>query len=250
MPANTLNFRDLGGLAAADGHVRHGLLFRSEGPRNFTPAQFATLQAMGFRSIVDLRSASERVAVPHAWHGPDCRWLELDVNADLRVFGHDGRERLLKGPEAEIAITTMSDTYREIVGALAPHWPTIGAALLAGSVPMFLNCTAGKDRTGVAIALLLELAGVPRDVILEDYMRSSVFRDNLVLSGELEAGLMASFGFMPSPEQVEALIGVRAEYLEAAWDEIARSWSDVPGYFAAAGLDRATQHSIRAVLVE
>jgi protein-tyrosine phosphatase len=250
MAADSLNFRDLGGLLAAGGRTRCGVLYRSEGPRNFSPGQLETLQGMGFRSIVDLRSAQERKEAPHVWHGPDCRWLELDVNADLRVFGHHGRDRLLMGPEPEIAIATMAETFREIVGALIPHWPVIAGALLGGEVPMLLNCTAGKDRTGVAIALLLEVAGVSRDVILQDYMRSEVFSDNLKRGDQLEPGLMASFGFMPSQGQIDALIGVRADYLEAAWDEVARGWSDVPGYFAAAGLDGAVQQRIRAVLVE
>lgn len=249
MPATNLNFRDLGGLPAAGGVTRTGVLFRSEGPRNFTPAQLATLQTMGFRSIVDLRSASEREAAPHDWHSDDCRWLELDVNADLRVFGHDGRERLLLGPEPEIAIETMAATYREIVGALLPHWPALAGALLEGEVPMFLNCTAGKDRTGVAIALLLELAGVSRDAIQSDYQRSAIFGDNLIGEGTLDAQLMQTFGFLPSRGQIDALIGVRAEYLEAVWDEVARGWGDVPAYFAASGLDGDVQQRVRAVLV-
>ena len=250
MPASKLNFRDVGGLPAAGGRVRGGVLFRSEGPRNFLPDQLASLRDIGFRSIIDLRSAREREEAPHDWHGPDCRWLGLDVNADLRVFGHDGRERLIKGPEPEIAIATMADTYREIVGALLPHWQAIAEALLSGEVPMLLNCTAGKDRTGVAIALLLEIAGVSREIIMRDYLRSVIFGENLTRAGEVEPGMMASFGFMPSPGQVEALIGVRADYLDAAWDELALRWSDVPTYFAAAGLDGATQRRIRAVLVD
>jgi len=250
MASIDLNFRDIGGLPAGSGQTRSGVLFRSEGPRNFTAEQREKLQAINFRSIVDLRSAGERAQMPHDWHGPDCRWLELEVNADLRVFGDQGRERLMKGPAPEIAIATMAETYREIIGALLPHWLVIGETLLAGDVPMLLNCTAGKDRTGVAIALLLELAGVSRQAIVEDYMRSAVFGDNLVRAGELEPGMMASYGFMPSPGQVDALIGVRADYLEAAWDELARGWSDVPGYFAAAGLDKDMQRRIRAVLVD
>lgn len=250
MPAESLNFRDLGGLPASGGVTRSGVLYRSEGPRNFAPAQLEALQDIGFRSIVDLRSAQERTKAPHAWHGPECRWLELDVNADLRVFGHDGRERLILGPEPEIAVSTMAETYREVVVALMRHWPIIAGALLDGDVPMLLNCTAGKDRTGVAIALLLELAGVPRDAIIEDYLRSVRFTENLVRSGELEAGLMASFGFMPSPGQIDALIGVRAEYLEAAWDQIENGWGEVSGYFAAAGLNMNEQRRIRAALVK
>ncbi|MDE2563112.1 MAG: tyrosine-protein phosphatase [Sphingomonadales bacterium] len=250
MPADNLNFRDIGGLAAGGGRTRSGVLYRSEGPRNFAPGQLAALRGLGIRSIIDLRSALEREEAPHDWQGPDCRWLGFDVDADLRVFGNDGRERLRIGPEPEIAISTMAETYREIVGALLPHWPAIADALLGRGVPVLLNCTAGKDRTGVAIALLLELAGVSRDAIVRDYMRSTVFSDNLKRSDDLEAGLLSTFGFMPSAGQVDALIGVREDYLEAAWDELARKWTDVRGYFLAAGLDGAVQRRIGALLVD
>jgi hypothetical protein len=92
----------------------------------------------------------------------------------------------------------------------APMTAGAGCARKAGEVPMMVNCTAGKDRTGVAIALLLELAGVPRDAIVEDYMRSAIFGENLVRAGELEPGMMASFGFMPSAAQVDAHHMVKA----------------------------------------
>lgn len=249
MPVSSLNFRDLGGLLATGGHIRQGVLYRSEGPRNFAPAQLRALQDIGFRTIVDLRSAGERADMPHEWHGPECRWLGLEVKADLRVFGEDGRHRLLQGPDLGIAVSTMVETYREIVGALLPHWPAIAEVLLNGAVPVLFNCTAGKDRTGVAIALLLEMAGVPRDVIMADYLRSAVFGENMARDGEIEPGFMASYGFMPSPDQVQALIGVRTDYLEAAWDEINRNWSDVADYFVAAGIDHPTQRRIGRILV-
>ena len=61
---------------------------------------------------------------------------------------------------------------------------------------------------------------------------------------------MGSYGFLPSPGQIEALIGVRADYLEAAWDVIDQEWSGVPGYMAQAGIDEADQLRIRRVLVD
>ena len=249
MALSTLNIRDLGGLPAADGHVREGVLLRSEGPRNFTADQFAALQGKGIKAIIDLRSAHERNEAPHDWQGPDCRWHGLDVNADLRVFGNEGRERLSRGPEPQLAIEAMVDAYREIVGALLPHWRVIGDALIAGATPILVNCTAGKDRTGVSIALLLEIAGVSRENIMQDYLRSSIFGENLARSGVLESALVASYGFMPSPGQVDALIGVRPDYLQAAWAEIGRGWGDAPSYFEHAGLDAAQQRRIRSVLV-
>jgi protein-tyrosine phosphatase len=249
MPLNTLNFRDLGGIEAGSGRVRDGMLYRSEGPANFGADQITALRQLDIRSIVDLRSARERGTAPHDWQDSVCRWLQLDVNADLRVFGEDGRERLSRGTDTAIAIDTMVDTYLEIPGAMLPHWPVIGDALHSGSGAVMVCCTAGKDRTGVAIAVLLELAGVPRDAIMRDYLRSSIFGENIKGRGTLEADLMASYGFLPSQEQIDALIGVRPEYLQAAWDLIDKNWSGTTGYLAAAGIDEARQSAIAGQLL-
>jgi protein-tyrosine phosphatase len=245
-----LNFRDLGGLPANQGATAAGKLFRSEGPRNFTPMQIEELRSFQIRTIIDLRSGQEREEVPHQWHPPTCRWLGLEVDADLRVFGDEGRERLSQGTDPAIAVETMKDAYRSIPGSLAPHWPVIAEALVADHVPALINCTAGKDRTGVAVAFLLESVGVSRDHILQDYLKSSVFGENMVRAGTIEAGFINSYGFLPSPGQIDALVGVRAEYLEAAWSEVDKRWNGLDNYFADAGIDRNMREAIGDMLVE
>ena len=250
MVLHMLNFRDLGGLPAGSGAIRPGILYRSEGPANLTAEQQSAMAALGIRNIVDLRSAREQESAPHGWHGDGCNWRTLHVDADLRVFGNEGRERLLASPDPQIAIDTMVETYREIPAALMKHWSAIGDCLAEDELPVLVNCTAGKDRTGVVVALILEMAGVSRDVIVADYMRSHIFAQNILRSGTLEAGFMGSYGFMPSEGQVDALIGVRSEYLEAAFDTIEREWSGVPQYLAEAGLAIPEQQRIAQVLVE
>ncbi|NBU84732.1 MAG: tyrosine-protein phosphatase [Sphingomonadaceae bacterium] len=249
-PLTSLNFRDLSGLPAAGGRVRPGTLYRSEGPRNFSAEQLAELRSLNIRAIIDLRSSQERAEAPHEWHNDHCHWLGLDVEADLRVFGFEGRERLSKGPEPEIAIETMRETYRFIPRSLLNHWRAIAETLLDERVPALVNCTAGKDRTGVAVALLLELAGVSREVILLDYLASSIFGDNMFRAGTIEPGFMGSYGFLPSPGQIDALVGVRPDYLEAAWDEVDQVHGGSVRYFEQAGLDAKVQAALRTILVE
>ena len=169
--------------------------------------------------------------------------------ADIRVFGDAGRTRLLAGPEPEIAIQSMVDTYREIPAALMPHWSKIGECLLAEG-PVLINCTAGKDRTGVAVAVLLEMLGVSRKTIMQDYLQSNIYGENLRRGGGLEAALRQTLGFLPSEGQVDALIGVRAEYLHAAWHQIERGSRHVTTYLADAGLGLATQNEIKKRMIE
>ncbi|MEH6758583.1 MAG: tyrosine-protein phosphatase [Parasphingorhabdus sp.] len=249
-PITHLNFRDLGGLPAGQGVTASGKLFRSEGPRNFTATQIEELQAFQIRTIIDLRSGQEREEVPHQWHQPSCQWLGLEVDADLRVFGPEGRERLMQGTDPEIAVETMKDTYRSIPGSLACHWPAIVETLVIDRVPALINCTAGKDRTGVAVALLLESVGVSRENILQDYLKSSVFGENMVRAGTIEAGFMNSYGFLPSPGQIDALVGVHADYLEAAWTEVDKQWNGLDNYFEDAGVDQNMREAICAMLIE
>lgn len=244
-----INFRDLGGLPAAGGSTRRGVLFRSEGPRYMTPQHRSELRQLGITSVFDLRSPQEREDYPHTWHDPACLVLAMEVEADLRVFGNEGRSRLLQGREPEIAIETMCETYREIPKALLPHWPVIAERILDRDGISLVNCTAGKDRTGVAVALLLELVGVKPEAIEADYLRSQIFGDNMRQAGTLEPGFMASYGFLPSRGQTDALVGVRSDYLAAARGEVDRGWAGLSGYFEAAGLTTAHQLELRARLV-
>ncbi|WP_422342784.1 tyrosine-protein phosphatase [Parasphingorhabdus sp.] len=249
-PVTSLNFRDLGGIAAETGKIRSGLLFRSEGPRNFCDRHFEELRNFGIHSIIDLRSVDERKEIPHAWHSPECTLLELEVDADLRVFGDEGRERLQRGSDPAIAVDTMKETYRSIPGSLTRHWARITGVMSGGSMPMLINCTAGKDRTGVAIALLLELVGVPRHEIMKDYLRSNVFGQNMHRTDTVRDGFMTSYGFVPSDGQIEALIGVQSDYLQSAWSEVDKRWGGLDSYFDDAGIGPNLRNEILGMLVE
>lgn len=244
-----LNFRDLGGLpTAAGGQLRHGVLFRSEGPKNFVEAHSAELRAIGFSAIFDLRSAGEREEAPHDWQDLTCAWLHCDMNQDLRAADRTEWERLREGDDAAAGIAVMAQNYAAMPAALLEHWRPMAEALLGGRTPALINCTAGKDRTGVAVAVLLDLLEVPREAILADYRLSAIFGRNMEIQGSLERGFMDSFGFVPGPAVIAALVGVRDEFLGAALDEVAARWGGAQGYFEAAGLGGAMQDDLRAVM--
>ena len=244
-----LNFRDLGGLPTSDGRqLRHGVLFRSEGPKNFIGHHRDDLRAIGFRAIFDLRSAGERADAPHDWQDAVCEWLHCDMNQDLRAADRTEWDRLREGDDAVAGIAVMAQNYAEMPAALLAHWRPMTEALLGGRMPALVNCTAGKDRTGVAVAVLLDLLDVPREVILADYRLSAIFGCNMEIQGSLERGFMESFGFVPGPAVIAALVGVRDEFLGAALDEVAARWGGAQGYFEAAGLDGKMQDDLRAVM--
>ncbi len=232
-----LNFRDIGGLPTeAGGFFRSGLFYRTEGPKNFVGKYLEDLKALGVRAIFDLRSDGERERDPHDWHDDGCKWLALDMNTDLRAADATEWERLRDDPDPALSRLVMSQNYAAMPRALLPHWLTLAKTLLDGGVPAIINCTAGKDRTGVAVGLLLKTVGVKRDAIVADYLKSDIFGKNMVLQGSIEQGFMESFGFMPNQSAVDALIGVDVAYLLASLDQIDAQWGGIEGYCDAAGV--------------
>ena len=248
MALSDLNFRDLGGLPTAGGEpLSRGILLRGEGPKNLDEAHRNELRTLGVRAIFDLRSAGERAESPHDWHDASCTWHHFDMNNDLRAASATEWDRLRDNPDPAAGVLVMSQNYAAMPAALMHYWPEMTDALLGGATPAVINCTAGKDRTGVAVALLLDLLEVPREAILADYLKSAIFGENMAIKGSIERDFMESFGFVPSKPVIDALVGVRREFLDAAFDRVDGEWGGIEQYFAASGVDAARQRELRAL---
>jgi protein-tyrosine phosphatase len=157
----TLNFRDLGGyLTASGGRTRWGQLFRSSSLHKLTTEDLDVLDSLGVRTIYDLRSDDERTKQP----GPrpaqalpvPLRFTEVPDLSPLRERS-DGEQWL-------------ADDYR----AMLHHGGPVFGRLLTDlaevdRTPAVFHCAGGKDRTGLATALLLSALGVDRETVLDDY---------------------------------------------------------------------------------
>jgi protein-tyrosine phosphatase len=244
-----LNFRDIGGLAAADGRrLRNRVLYRSEGPASFTAVHRGELADLGIRLICDLRKQSEREAAPNDWSG-SARLFNLAVDSDPSAATHASWNVLRLDPSDAGARASMRLSYRSMPAALHPHLAGLVDACNAGEIPLLIHCTAGKDRTGVLVALLLTALGVTHEDVVADYLRSSIFGENLRLGGPLMGAFEASFGFAPSEAAVDVMIGVDRDYLDSAFDALAQQWGSVERYFSTAGLDGARLERFRAALL-
>ena len=246
-----LNFRDLGGLRTAGGRlVKSGVIYRSEGPASFFEEHRRELGALGVRCVCDLRSAGEREAAPNDWCGPGCRVMHLDMNTDLRVPGAEVSNALRTDSNIDDARKVIISNYARMPAVLSPHFSSIVGALFAGEVPMIVHCTAGKDRTGVAIALLLALLGVSRRDILSDYARSDVFGRNMRAAGLVNETFRKTVGFVPSEPVMAMMMGTHDDFLLAAFSAVEGGWGSVANYFAAGGIDSKGQDKLRARLLE
>lgn len=167
------NFRDLGGLATADGRTtRHGVVFRSSGLEELTDADVRYLiDDIGLKTVFDLRSPD------------DIEAADVLVATGIRVVNHpivrDGASTSLRRPLRSDGRVDVPRVYRTFIEASAASIATIFTELVDGATPAVFHCAAGKDRTGVVAALLLGAVGVTREEIVADFMASASVLDEV-----------------------------------------------------------------------
>jgi len=172
------NFRDLGGYSAEDGRsVRWGLLFRSGAMTQLTPSDYEYLAPLGIRVICDFRTTGEREDEPTIWQAePAPRFMnwdgvipydELPLNAALRS----------QNATQEMIHEAMAGLYRAIPYVYSDRYRDLFLVLGSGEAPLAFHCSAGKDRAGIAAALLLTALGVPRETVIDDYALSDTVVD-------------------------------------------------------------------------
>lgn len=212
------NLRDLGGWQATDGHrVRWRMLFRSDRLSDLAPADVARLRQLRLAHVVDFRGPVEQSAAPDrdvgaTWHDAAIRpTLFRDIQA------HRARGEVLT---ADAVAAMMRGAYRQFVRADTVQFARLFALLLQGDAPLAFHCTAGKDRTGVAAALVLSALGVPRAQVLEDYLLTNQYYR--VPADEQGPAI--------PPDAAAALWAAKAEYLDAAFDTVEREFGGLPVY--------------------
>jgi len=210
------NFRDLGGYKTRNGDmVRWGMLYRSGAMNGLTAADFAYLSKLGIRTVCDFRSTDERKAAPVGWPQGQAPKVFAD-DYQLDMAGLDFREAPKWSPEQAKAV--MASTYPRLLEQFNSQYRRMFAELVAGNVPLAFNCSAGKDRTGVAAALILTALDVPRETVIEDYLLSNRYFDpRKAMSGDDKSSAM--WRQLPQPV-LQAFMGVDRSYIEAVFKVI------------------------------
>lgn len=248
--AGLVNFRDFGGYpTVAGGRVASGRLYRSAHLADLRPEDLDALDALGLGLIVDLRHHAERRQQPSRLPpGPGPRILAapespakegqaLHVSALARALasGRPAREIMIesyrRSPFEDDRVALFAAYFRQLAG-------------LDGAV--LIHCTAGKDRTGLLVALTQALLGVHRDDIFAEYLRSLDAIDGLAasLAGWLEANGLG--GDALDPALLRPLIGVDAAYLEAALAAIEAEHGSLDAYGRQRlGIDDALREALR-----
>ncbi|MDH3473503.1 MAG: tyrosine-protein phosphatase [Rhodospirillales bacterium] len=204
------NFRDLGGYAAADGRkVKWGLVFRSDRLSRLTERDLEELSRLNLRLLFDLRTPEEQRLQPNRLpksDPPEVVTLTISPQASGKLEEAMRVGRIWDTIEstdisAEDTRRAMCRFYRSyVVDHTAEYGSFLRRLAEAGRRPALVHCAAGKDRTGVAAALLLRVLGVPREEILEDYQLTNRLVDDWARhrhDGELPAHVRVALEAQP-----------------------------------------------------
>ena len=247
------NFRDYGGYAARDGRLKSGVLWRSGQHGGATPADLAGVAELGIATVVDLRGDSERQMMPCLRH---------DDFDGLVLFapGETAGSELAPHEEAGRGITT-ADQARAAMTRLYVNMPFRDVlvrslnlyfeALATRDGASLLHCLAGKDRTGLAVALLHRLLGVHEDDVMADYLLTNAAGDQKRRIAAAGDSIRERYGAQITDEAIEMLMGVDAMYLDAATRSIVERFGTTERYAEEVlGVDAARRDALRARLLD
>jgi protein-tyrosine phosphatase len=214
------NFRDLGGYPTVDGrHTRWARVFRSDSLAALTEADLETLDELGLRLVCDFRGDAEVSEEPNQLIGrASVRYWHRPLG-DANVQPAEWRRRFESGDLGDIDAAWLTRSYRGMIDGSAEALASLFRRLAdPAEVPAVLHCTAGKDRTGVASAMLLLVLGVPREYVIEDYALTAHFTGDRIRAAER---FFEGRGI--DPTKVTALMGSAPTTMAEALDHLDES---------------------------
>ena len=231
--AGANNVRDLGGLpVAGGGATRRGRILRSDFLVTLDRSDRERLLGrLGLRRVIDLRTPAEVEAYP----GP---WEEAGVDVVRAAFPLD--------PAFSASdVDGMIALYASFLEPPATAITTALAALLdVEEQPTLIHCAAGKDRTGVLVALALELVGVEREAIGIDFALTRERMPRVIERLEVETGRVRA-STLP-----EVMYGAEATTILAFLDRVDERFGGVAAWAAGRGIEAAAIERFRAAMVE
>ena len=247
------NFRDLGGYQTGAGkRVKWGALYRAGTFANASDADLRNLQQLNLVTFIDFRSSGEKEEEPNRL--PDPKGFNVVEIPTL----DDGNKALVGEVMARIESgnfdgfdpnLAMLKANRQFASEFTPQFRQfIHTVLEADGAPVLWNCSAGKDRTGFAAAILLRILGISQDAVIQDYMAS---KEHALAARRSQLLLLRLFKGEEAADKLAIMMGVEQAWLEAAFAEIDARWGSFDNYVSAGlELSSADVARLRSNLLE
>jgi protein-tyrosine phosphatase len=252
----TDNVRDLGGYPTAGGQVvSRRRLYRAQALVHPQAGQLHAVwdaaharhyRDLGVRTVIDLRSADEASRTPSAWAAATGAALLTMPIAEGGEGTDTNYVRLIStGQMARFTAEDMAGFYCEMLDRRADVLAGAVSVLASATrLPVLAHCSAGKDRTGIYVALVLEVLGVPRPIVVRDYALTGVLRPNRVAAyAEVFAGAGVAL------DDVRTLFETPAAAMEAALAHLDRRYGGAADYLRSGGLAGPNLDRIRGNLL-
>jgi len=233
----TYNLRDVGGYTTLDGRVtRWQVLLRADALHNLDADGQSALAALGLLSVIDLRERDELDRSPDRL-GP----------LNVQTLHHPLFDRPTTGiASTAVARRSLADTYLLVVDERADALVGVVRAIAADDVtPAIVHCTAGKDRTGMVIALVLSALGVEEDLIVQDFAVTGQLLDGAfkeeILARTSERGVPLS--------EIEPMLSADPQLIRSFLDRIREVHGDVETFLVAHGMTPDELQALRSKLL-
>jgi len=224
------NFRDYGGYRARAGLLARGRLWRSGQHAGATPADLERVRDLGIATVIDLRGDSERARFPclrHADFAGEVLFCPGETaSLEGRAAHEEGASRIHNVDDAR---AVMAEVYRGLPfrRVLVGSWRLYGEALASRDGASLLHCLAGKDRTGLGVALIHHLLGVHHDDLMDDYLLTNH-------AGDVDARIAAQTDSLSrsriGEQAMRVILGAEAAWLDGAFDVIRERYGSVEAY--------------------
>ena len=246
------NFRDYGGYRGGAGTIREGLLYRSGQHGAATGADLDRVATLDLRTVIDLRGDSERTLAPclrPAGFAASVLFAPGETAGGELAPHEQAGEGIRDAAGAHVAMTALyaAMPYRDVlVRSLRLYYE----ALATRDGASLLHCLAGKDRTGLAVALLHHLLGVHRDDIMADYLLTNTAGNQARRIESAAASIRTRYGPQMSDDAIVTLMSVDADYLETALAAIVARYGTIDHYAEEMlGVDAARRDALAERLI-
>ncbi|SDS48626.1 protein-tyrosine phosphatase [Brevibacterium sandarakinum] len=252
------NLRDAGGHTTSDGRTMslrrvyraEALVLRNANESNamWLEEESAVYASIGLTAVIDLRAEEEAESAPSAWSRPtNAKYIPIPLPEGAPGSDTDLLRPVLTGRSAAFSGEDLGAYYVTLLEGRAKQFGAVVETIADNEGgPLLIHCSAGKDRTALAIALVLDTLGVPREAIVRDYELTGVNRPN-----RMEHYREAFAKRNVQVEDVRAAFETPRVAMVTAWDHIDKEYGSAEEYLLeSAGTSPEVFDALREILLE